>query len=43
MLQNAIVGGNESATFVGKGFEHDGYVAWANLVIEHDVKGQREP
>ena len=43
VIQNAITGGNASATFVGKGIEHDSYLAWANQVIEHYRRGQREP
>ena len=43
MLQNSIVGGNESTAFVGKWIEQDGYLSWATLVIEHDGRGQRAP
>ena len=43
MLQTSIVGGNASATFVGKGIDHDRHLAWATLIIECDGRGQSVP
>ena len=43
MLENAVAAGNASSIFSNKGIENNGYMAWAQLVLEYDGAGQREP